>query len=213
MPTAISSTSRKSKATRDTKPPCSTSENHWIRTRPYRQVLSSIKAALPILAPQKIHLRGSRPTGSYARRTCTRCCYHAQNETDICSAMISAHDIQELGAACTHTYSPHSSIWTFEIGAALGGPYATLCLQCNSKGLVTIRTTLTMTLSRPQHILAIEYKRSLMTAVVWGEECRDYWTVSGRVSLPRVWARQDHGSQRQRRRHRELQRRSTRRFW
>lgn len=36
-------------------------------------------------------------------------------------------------------------------------------------------------ISRPQHILAIEYTRQSMTAVMWGEECGDYWRLS-RVS-------------------------------
>jgi hypothetical protein len=36
-------------------------------------------------------------------------------------------------------------------------------------------------ISRPQHILAIEYTRQSMAAVMWGEECGDYWRLS-RVS-------------------------------
>ena len=34
-------------------------------------------------------------------------------------------------------------------------------------------------LSPPQHILAVEYTRTSMNVIIWGEQCGGYWQVSG----------------------------------
>ncbi|GAB7326981.1 hypothetical protein MBLNU13_g10931t1 [Cladosporium sp. NU13] len=103
-------------------------------------------------------------------------------ETDIRSAMISAHGLQGLGTACTHIQSaligmdiqswnsPWRVIRHVMSAPHLEGP----CNDPDDPG---------DDLSRRQHILVIKYTRSLMTAVIWGEECRDYWRVS-RVNSP-----------------------------
>lgn len=103
-------------------------------------------------------------------------------DTDIRSAMITAHSLQELGTAHTHIqttlaemevwnwYSPRRVVRHLVSALRLEGP-------CNNPDDPYDE------IGRPQHILAIEYTRSLMTAVIWGEECEDYWKVS-RVSAP-----------------------------
>jgi hypothetical protein len=101
-------------------------------------------------------------------------------ETNIRSAMVSAHSLEDLGTASAHVqntlgamgieswYGPRRTIRHLMSALQLEGP-------CNDP------EDLENDISRPQHILAIEYTRQSMAAVMWGEECGDYWRLS-RVS-------------------------------
>lgn len=89
-------------------------------------------------------------------------------KTDIRSAMITAHGLRELGTAYTHIKhtlvemdiqswdSPWRVIRHLMSALHLEGPFNDPDDPYDD-------------LSRPQHILAIEYTRRLMTAVIWGE--------------------------------------------
>jgi hypothetical protein len=98
-------------------------------------------------------------------------------DTHIPSAMVSVHHLQDLQAASTHVQTALG-----EMGVnSWRGPRRVvhhLMPALRLEGPCHDPDDLDNSRSHPQHILAIDHTRQSMTAVMWGEECGDYWRLS-----------------------------------
>jgi len=103
--------------------------------------------------------------------------FEAALEMDIHSAMISAHGLEDLESAYPHVQATFGEMGVESwIGPRRVVRYLMSALQL--EGPCGDPDDFGDALGRPQHILAIEYTRKAMTAVMWGEECSDYWWLS-----------------------------------
>ena len=101
-------------------------------------------------------------------------------ETRLRSAMVSAHDLEDLQTASAHVQIALDGMGV----ASWSGPQLVvrhLMSALRLEGSCNGPDNHENDVSRPQHILAVEYTRKSMSAVMWGEECGDYWRPS-RVS-------------------------------
>ena len=91
--------------------------------------------------------------------------------------MISAHGLEDLDSAHAHVQAPFGEMGVESwFGPGRVVHYLMSALQL--EGPCGDPDDFGDALGRPQHILAIEYTRKAMTAVMWGEECADYWWLS-----------------------------------
>jgi len=99
-------------------------------------------------------------------------------ETDIRSAMVSAHGLHELGIGYLLVESAFSEMnidRSYRIELVVAHLMAALSLE----GFCDDPDDWDEGLSPLQHILAVEYTRTSMNAVIWGEQCGSYWRAFG----------------------------------